>query len=140
MAIFGAWVNGFIGVAGVNLSDHAREITLETSVAELPSNVHGTQTATVRAGLNSWTINVTFLQDFAAAKVDATMASVNGPLQTPFGVEVGPDTVASISTTNPRYSGLAILASYRPFGGQHGVLMEANCTFRCASDLTRRTA
>lgn len=140
MAVFGCWKNGFVGIAGINLSDHAREITLETSAAELPADVHGQTTAVVFAGLANWTITVTFLQDFAANKIDATLAAIGGGAHTPFGVEVGPDGGSSVSTTNPRYSGGAILASYRPFGGAHGSNMEAQCTFRAATDLTRRTS
>lgn len=139
MAIHGVWKNGFAGVAGIDLSDHAREITLETSVAELPDNVHGDNTSKVRAGLEDWTITITFLQDFAASKVDATLDNIGGVGHTGFGVEVGAD-AAAVSTTNPRYSGTAILASYRPFGGGHGVNLEAQATFRPAGNLTRRTS
>lgn len=139
MALFGCWRSGFIGVAGVNLSDHAREISLETSVAELPNNVHGDSTSVVIAGLEDWTITVTFLQDFASGKVDQTMETWGGVAHTPFGVECGGDSGA-VTTTNPRYSGLAILASYRPFGGPQGSNMEAQATFRPAGNLTRRTA
>jgi hypothetical protein len=138
VAIFGCFKNGYIGVNGINLSDHAREITIETSVAELPSNVHGTITSTVFAGLNTWTITAVFMQDFAAGKIDATLGTIGGGGHFPFSIEVGPD-AGAVSTTNPRYSGGAILGSYRPFGGAHGSLMEANATFRCATDLTRRT-
>ena len=136
----GVWRNGHITVNGVDLSDHAREITLETSVAELPDNVHGDNTAKVRAGLENWTINVTFLQDFAASEVDATLrgASIGLVGHSAFNIIVGAD-AAAVSTTNPRYSGNCILSSYRPFGGQHGVNLEAQATFRAAGNLTRQT-
>jgi hypothetical protein len=141
MAVVGAWINGFISVNGVQLSDHAREISLDIVSAELPADVMGTQTASVRAGLQSWTVAVTFLQDFAAASVDNVLYSAGGQAgHTPFNIEVGPNSVLSVSATNPRYSGLAVLASYKPFGGAHGANMEAVCTFRCAADLTKRTA
>ena len=138
MAVHGVWRNGFCQINGVDLSDHAREITLETSVAELPDNVHGDNTAKVRAGLENWTINVTFLQDFAASKVDATLDTAGGVGHASFNVIVGAD-AAAVSTTNPRYSGNAILSSYRPFGGQQGVNLEAQATFRAAGNLTRQT-
>lgn len=140
MSVHGVWKNGYIGVNAVNLSDHAREITLETSTAELPDNVHGDNTAKVRAGLEDWTVTVTFLQDFAASKVDATLSSIDGVGHSSFQLEVGADASSAVSATNPRYSGMAILASYRPFGGQHGVNLEATATFRPASDLTRRVS
>ena len=138
MAIFGYWRDGYIGVNGVDLSDHAREISLETSVAELPSDVHGDFVAKVNAGLENWTINATLLQDFAASKVDATFAAIGGAGHTSFQLEVGADKTTSVSATNPRYSGMAILSSYKPFGGAHGVNIESQATFRPASRLTRR--
>lgn len=138
MTRFGVWKNGFIGVAGINLSDHAREIALDTGVAELPDDCHGDNVAKVTAGIEDWTITVTFLQDFAATKVDATMALIGGVGHTPFGIECGADG-AAVSTTNPRFSGTAILASYKPLGGAHGNNLEAQATFRPASQLTRRT-
>ncbi len=138
MAIFGCWKNGFITVAGVNLSDHAREISLDTSVNELPDDVHGDNTAKVRAGLEDWTITVTFLQDFASNKVDATLDLIGGVAHSGFNVIVGADGGSGVSATNPRYSGLAILASYRPFGGPHGNNLEAQATFRPAGDLIRQ--
>lgn len=141
MAVFGVWKNGHITVNGVDLSDHAREISLDMSVAELPDNVHGDNTAKVRSGLEDWTITVTFLQDFAAAKVDATLrgGSIGIVGHAGFNVIVGAD-AASVSTTNPRYSGSAILASYRPMGGAHGSNLEATATFRPAGNLTRYTS
>ena len=139
MAVFGVWKNGYIGVNAVDLSDHAREISLETSVAELPDNVHGDNVSKVRSGLENWSVNATFLQDFAAGEVDATFAAIGGVGHSSFQLEVGPSADAA-SATNPRYSGMAILASYKPFGGQHGVNMEAQASFRPASQLTRRVA
>ena len=139
MARHGTWKNGFIGINGTNFSDHAREITLETSVAELPDNVHGDNISKVAAGLEDWTITVTFLQDFAASSIDSTMDTIGGVGHSAFSIEVGP-TGDAASATNPRYSGTAILASYRPLGGAHGVNLEAQATFRPASQLTRRVA
>ena len=136
MAIFGVFKNGFLQVNGVDLSDHAREIGIDVSLAELPDNVHGDNTAKVRAGLEDWTINVTLLQDFAASKVDATL----GPLRTVgtagVNIIVGADTAAA-SATNPRYSGSAIMSSYSPWTPAHGTNMEAKATFRAAGNLTR---
>ena len=141
MARFGTWVNGVIVLNNgttYNFSDHAREITLETSVAELPDDVHGDNVAKVAAGLEDWTITATFLQGFAAASIDVTMNLIGGVGHTPFVIEVGAS-AAAVSATNPRYSGTAILASYGPLRGAHGSNLETQATFRPASRLTRRT-
>ena len=148
MAVFGVFKNGYIMVNGVDLSDHAREISLEMTTAELPNDTHGSGNgATVVAGLEDWTITVLFLQDFAASEVDATIGGLaigasGGANQATTGVPiiVGGDSVAVVSTTNPRYSGNCILTTYQPFGGGgHGTLMETSCTFRPSTVLTRRT-
>ena len=147
MAVTGVFRNGFIQVNGVNLSDHAREISLEMSTAELQADVHGGGNGlTIVAGLEDWTVTATFLQDFAAGSVDATVGAMaigatGGAAQPTTGVPiiVGGDSVAAVSSTNPRYSGNCIVTTYQPFGsGGHGTLMETSCTFRPSSVLTRR--
>lgn len=140
MARIGVWKDGFCEVGGTDLSDHAREITLDTSHEELPDNVHGNNTSIVAAGLEDWTVSITFLQDFAAGEVDATLDSLGGVGHANFTIIVGADATSSVSATNPRYSGQAILASYRVLGGPHGSNLEAQATFRPASDLTRVTS
>lgn len=138
MPSFGVWKNGFIGINGVALSDHARDITLDTSVAELANDTHGDNVQEKVAGLEDWTITATFLQDFAAGKVDITLNTIGGVGHTPFSIEVGADATTAVSTTNPRYSGMAILTNYKPLSGAHGVNLEATATFRPNSQLTRR--
>ena len=137
---FGVWKNGYIGVNAVNLSDHARDITLDTSVAELVNDTHGDTAEKKVSGLENWTITVIFLQDFAAGKVDATLNSLYGCGSGSFQIEVGADSVSAVSSTNPRYSGQAILTNYKVLSGAHGVNLEATATFRPASNLTRRTS
>ena len=75
MAVFGVWKNGYIGVNGIDLSDHAREITVDMSTVMLPNDAHGDNVLKQTPGLEDWTITVKFLQDFAANKVDATYES-----------------------------------------------------------------
>lgn len=140
MSIFGVWRDGFLQINGVDLSDHAREITLDTSLAELPDNVHGDFVAKIRAGLEDWTISATFLQDFAAAEVDDTLQTLMQAGETAINIVVGADKTTAVSSTNPRYSGQAIMSSYSPFHGPHGSNLEATATFRPAGRLTRQTS
>ena len=140
MAIHGVWKDGFFQMDGTDLSDHCREITLDMSLAELPDNVHGDNTAKVRAGLEDWTITVTFLQDFAAAKVDQSLQAKRTVGTASFNVIVGADKTTAVSSTNPRYSGNAIMSSYSPMRGPHGTNLEATATFRAAGNLTRQTS
>jgi len=137
---FGVWKNGYIGVNGVNLSDHSRDISLDTAVAELANDTHGDTAEKKISGLENWTIQVTFLQDFAAGKVDATLSPLYGCGSGSFQIEVGADSVNAVSATNPRYSGQAIITNYKVLSGAHGSNLEATATFRPASNLTRRTS
>ncbi len=100
--------NGYIGINNVNLSDHAREITLDMSVAELADDAHGDKVQLKITGLEDWTITAMFLQDFAASKVDATLFPLYGCSSGSFQIEVGADATTAVSATNPRYSGQAI--------------------------------
>ena len=142
MAIFGVWRNGYLQINGVSLHDHAREISIEASVSEIPASVHGDTVARVVPGLEDWTISVTFLQDFAAAKVDQTLTALAYTTQSPTGfpIIVGADATTAVSSTNPRYSGNAILAAYSPMHGPHGSNLEATAKFRCTSTLVRTTS
>jgi len=137
---FGPIRDGYVEINQVVLSDHVREFSLDTGVEELPDNTHGDNTSIVTAGLEDWTLNVTFLQDFAASEVDATLDSIGGVAHTAFDITVGADATTSVSSSNPRYSGKAILASYRPLGGPHGSNLEATAVFRPAGNLTRLTS
>lgn len=144
MARVGVWKNGVIsfasGSTSYNFSDHAREIALDTSVAELPDDCHGDNVQKVASGLEDWTITATFLQDFASSSIDAAFSSIGAVAgHGAFSIEVGA-VAGAVSATNPRYSGSAILASYKILGGAHGVNLEAQATFRPASSLTRRTS
>lgn len=140
MAKYGVFKNGFIGVSGVNLSDHCTEFTLEESSEELANAAHGDETAQVTPGLLNWTIRATFLQDFAASSVDLTLRPLLAN-RTSFGVTVRASGDA-VSTTNPMYSGTAVLVSYKGIGGPHGGNLMAEAVFRPAAGtaLARQTA
>lgn len=140
MSVHGVFRDGFVEINNVDLSDHVREFALDQSVEELPDNVHGDNTSKVRAGLEDWTVTVTFLQDFASGEVDATLEALTAVGTTEFDIIVGADRTNSVSASNPRYSGKAILANYRPLGGAHGQNLEATATFRPAGDLTQLTS
>ena len=97
----------------------------------------GDTTRSNLAGLLNWSIDVEFLQDFAAAKVDATLFSLIGAAA--FTVTVKP-TSSSVSATNPSFSGSVVLESYPPMSGAVGDLETASATFRSAGTLTRATS
>lgn len=131
MARFGCFKNGWIEVAGVVLSDHCTEFSLEESAEELPNHAHGDDVAQITPGLFNWTIRATFLQDFAAASVHATLRPLFAN-RTKHTIRVRADS-AAVSTTNPMYSGYAYLVTYQPMRGAHGQNLTTEALFRPAS-------
>jgi len=70
---------------------------------------------------------VEFYQDYAAAKIDATIYPLVG-VQT--AIEVIPVKGTGVSATNPRYTGNGIVESYPPVGGGVGEMEMASVTIQ----------
>ena len=136
MATF-VYTDASVVVNSVDLSDHVKSCSLNYEAEMLDDTVMGDTTRSNIAGLLNWSIDVEFLQDFAAAKVDATLFSLVGAAA--FTVTVKP-TSGSVSATNPSFSGSVVLESYPPMSGSVGDLETASATFRSAGTLTRATS
>ena len=136
MATF-VYTDASVVVNSVDLSDHVKSCTLNYEAEMLDDTVMGDTTRSNIAGLLNWSMDIEFLQDFAAAKVDATLFSLIGAAA--FTVTVKP-TSGSVSATNPSFSGSAVLESYPPMSGSVGDLETASATFRSAGTLARATS
>jgi hypothetical protein len=130
------YTNAKIEVNGVDLSAHASEVSLNYASEMQDETAMGDDTRIRKGGLKDWSVDVTFHQDFAAAKVDATLFSVVG---TTVCVELRPQNICS-TVINPTYSGIGIIESYNPLGGAVGALLDAPVTIQSASTLARATA
>lgn len=116
---------------------HVHMVTLNRSSDMLDISEMGVSTRVNLAGLNEWSVEVEMLQDFAAGNVDEIL---NGKYAAAaFYIQVKPDSGA-VSTSNPEYYGLCVLEGYNPMDGTVGDAIMVRATFRCAGDLTRRTA
>ena len=136
MATF-VYTDASVVVNSVDLSDHVKSCSLNYEAEMLDDTVMGDTTRSNIAGLLNWSIDVEFLQDFASAKVDATLFSLVGAAA--FTVTVKP-TSGSVSATNPSFSGSVVLESYPPMSGSVGDLETASATFRAAGTLARATS
>ena len=136
MATF-VYTDASVVVNSVDLSDHVKSCTLNYEAEMLDDTVMGDTTRSNIAGLLNWSIDVEFLQDFASAKVDATLFTLVGAAA--FTVTVKP-TSGSVRATNPSFSGSAVLESYPPMSGSVGDLETASATFRSAGTLARATS
>jgi len=136
MATF-VYTDASVTVNSVDLSDHVKSCTLNYEAEMLDDTVMGDTTRSNMAGLLNWSIDVEFLQDFASAKVDATLFSLVGAAA--FTVILKP-TSGSVSSTNPSFTGSAVLESYPPMTGSVGDLESVSVTFRSAGTLARATS
>ena len=130
--------NAFVLINAVDLSDHVKSVTLNYSV-EVQDKTAMTQFSRARlGGLKDWTLDIEFYQDYAAAKVDATIQPIVG---TQVAVEVRSDTGAR-STTNPGYTGNGLIDSYQPVAGQVGQMQMSAVKISCADGvaLARQTS
>jgi hypothetical protein len=104
-------------VNGVNLSDHADSV--DTPEEKEQIEVSGFSSAGTREflpGLSDQTIEVEFLQDFASAKVHATLQPLYAG-GSAFAMFVQPDSSDGTSATNPLFGGSASLYAYNGLGG-----------------------
>ena len=117
----------------VDLSDHVKAVTLNYASELQDDTVMGDDTRSRLGGLLDWSMDIEFAQDFDSAKVDATLFPLVG---TTFIVKLVA-TTATVSSTNPRYTGTGILESYPPLSGAVGDLAVTAITIQSAGTLAR---
>lgn len=123
--------DAMVVINGTDLSDQARAVTITTSRPEVDVTSFGADFQEFVGGIPDASMEVEFFQNFAAAKVDATLwPLVNS--DTPFTLAIRP-TSAAISTTNPEYQMSALLlGDYNPIAGDVGSAATTTVTFRNA--------
>lgn len=128
----------YLSVNSVDLSAYVTEETITYEAADLDTTAgNSLGTTSHLAGLKSWSIDVTFNQDYAAAQVDATLWPLVGAAS--FAIETRTST-AVVGVTNPKWTGSALLLSYSPITGKVGDLITTKITLTGTGDLTRAVA
>lgn len=136
MAIL-ALTNAYVTVNSVDLSDHVVKVTLDTKGEPLDSTAMSSTGYRARiGGLKDWSVTVEFQQDFAAAKVDATLFPLLGSATQ---VEVKAVNTTR-SATNPGYIGSVLVTEYSPVANGVGELATVSFTWPAAGALTRSTS
>lgn len=115
-------------VNGVDLSDHISsvEINQEKDDVDLTAFTSAMKEHGVGIGDGSMVLN--FFQDFAAAKVDATLYPIYAA-GTPVPIVIRP-TAAAVSATNPKYTMQGLLMNYSPLAGAVGEASQTQVTFQ----------
>lgn len=117
-------------------SDHVRSVTVEYSAELQDDTVMGDDTRSMIGGLKDWSVTAEVLADEAANEPNAVLFADVGTTAT---ILVRP-TSSAVSTTNPNYTGTAILESYQPVQGTVGDMQTFTAVFRAAGTLSRATS
>ena len=127
-------------VNSVDLSDHVESVELTVTTEELRGDAMGdTQKYNMPGLLAINDIKATFYQDFAAAKVYATLYAAWSVPQTIFNL-VGKASSAARSTTNPEWTILVVVKEMPVMKGTHGERHMADVTFGIAGNYSVLTA
>lgn len=132
---FVVFKNAYVMINAVDLSDHVKSVNLKYSAEILDDTAMGATSKSRVAGLKDWSMEVEFYQDYASAKVDATLFPLVGAAS--FAVHLKPEN-AAISATNPDFTGNAVIdGEYSPVSGAVGELATTSVSFAGDGDLTR---
>lgn len=115
-----------LSVGGTDLSDNVQSIVVSMNAEDLDGTGMGATSRAHVRGLRDDRIEVTFLQDYAASQVDATLSALFS--STGFAVVVKP-TSGSVSATNPSYTMTGILLDYQPIDATVGEISTPDVVF-----------
>lgn len=111
-------VNAWVRINGVDLSEYISEVHVNREADQVEVTGMGSTARSFLQGLKAESFEFVAFQDFASAKVHATL----GPLYasgSPFLVEVAANG-SSLSATNPKFSGSCVLFTENPLDGAVG--------------------
>jgi predicted secreted protein len=123
-------------INGSNFSTSLNSVELTLSADDLETTAFGGEWRTRIAGLKSGSITLNFMQDFGAASVDATLYPIFGSNAT---VVIKP-TSATVSSTNPAYTAVALVTAYSPYSSSVGDIATLSVTWPTTGTVTRATA
>jgi hypothetical protein len=127
-------------IATVDLSEYVTSITLTQTFDEVETTSMGSSAHTFSKGLESSTLQVDFLNDWAAAKVQATLQAAYGTSVTALVVPVRGAVTTTISATNPLYTVSILINNLTPVGtGGPEDYARSSMTFTCTSAVAYAT-
>jgi len=128
--------NAFVEFDSNDLSSYVRSVTLTYEAESQDETAMGDDTRIAIGGLKNWSAEVELNQDFGSSALDSIVFSLVGTTGT---LKIREDSGA-VSTSNPEYSGTALLTSYPPFGNAVGDLATTSLSFTSAGTLSRSTS
>jgi hypothetical protein len=127
-------------IATVDLSEYVSSITLTQTFDEVETTTMGSNAHTFSKGLESSTLAVDFMNDWAASKVQATLQAAYGTSVTALIVPVRAASATPISATNPLYTVSILVNNLTPVGtGGPEDFARSSMTFTCTSTVAYAT-
>ena len=127
-------------IATVDLSEYVSAITLTQTFDEVETTTMGQTSHTFAKGLEASTLQVDFMNDWAAAKVQATLQAAYGTSVTALIVPVRAASSTTISAENPLYTVSILVNNLTPVGtGGPGDYATSSMTFTCTSSVAYAT-
>ena len=127
-------------IATVDLSEYVTSITLTQTFDEVETTSMGASSHQFSKGLESSTLQVDFLNDWAASKVQATLQAAYGTSVTALIVPVRAASATVISASNPLYTVSILVNNLTPVGtGGPEDYARSSMTFTCTSAVAYAT-
>lgn len=112
---------------------NSAELTIEAD--DLETTAFGGTFRTRVGGLKSASVTLNFMQDFAAASVDATLNTLVGSIATVVIIPQG----TAVSSTNPSYTSTCLVTQYSPMSSAVGDLATFSVTWPVTGTVVRGT-
>lgn len=125
-----------VTINGTNLSSNLNSVELSIEADDLEITAFGSEWRSRVGGLKTGSVTLSFLQDFGAGSVDATLYPLFNTLAT---VVITP-TSGTVTSTNPSYTAVALVNQYMPFASSVGDIATLSVTWPTSGTITRATA
>jgi hypothetical protein len=122
----------------VDLSASIKSIQINEKTNTTDKSVMGGTNKLNGVGLDEWDMSTTFLQAYGTGSVEATLSAIRAGRVAV--TVVSKPTSAAVGTSNPSFTGSAVLTGFTPVAGNHGDEQVCVATWACAGTLTRATS
>jgi hypothetical protein len=130
-------LQSYISIGGTDLSAYCSKIELNVEVEEKDTTTFGSAGWHENlGGIKSGSLALTFKQDVAASALDSILWPLFGTVAT-FETRLNS---SAVGTSNPKYTGSALVRQHNPIAGSVGDVAEFSVTFPTTGAITRATA
>ena len=128
--------DAYVAINSVDWSSKVRDVKLNTSVDINENTAMGASWKTRLPSLKDFSLDITFNQDHANSGLDDVLWALFGTSTT---IELRA-AASAVGSSNPKWTGSAILQDYQPVGGKVGDNAELPIKFIGNGALTRAEA